>query len=237
MSFIIDPYRFATAGGAPSFPSIGSIWEWWEPEREGLADNDPVSQVTGQANARHFLQTGSEKPTYKANQINGLGAVRMEQSKWLNFPDMSALTASHFFLVIKIDADPPVSGAGGLHRNSSGSTDAHYPFNDSNIYECWGTSSRLTVGNPAAALTSWRVYEVISISGEFTVLLDGTQLNTRATNTVGWNSTTRPFGQTAAGNWTNGYWAGAYQFSAKITGADRTSLINYINSRFGLSSS
>lgn len=195
-----------------------------------------MPQCTGQANARHMTQTSpTNRPIFTANQINGLGAARMQNGDWFELPDFSAITASHFFLVIKIDADPPASGAGGLHRNSNGATDAHYPFNDSNIYECWGTDTRLTVGNPAADLTQWRVYEIISISGEFTVLLDGTQLNTRASNTVGWGGLAR-FGHTNAGNWTNGYWAGAYQFSAKLSSGDRTAIIDYINDRFGLSS-
>lgn len=234
--------QVSAGSGPPSFPSIGAIWSWWEPSREGLSDNDPMPLVTDQESTRDMEQaTSGEQPTYKANQINGLGAARMQNGRWfdLNF-DFSGLTASHFFWVVKIDADPPPpgTGAGGWHRNTGAGVDSHYCFENGLIYEDWGTNTRLDAIDVTPALTSWHLYEVISISGEFTVLLDGTQLATRASNTVAWGgSTGGSFGQTAAGNWSNGYWAGAYQFSAKITGADRTSLINYVNTRFGLSSS
>jgi hypothetical protein len=35
MSFLLNPYAFiAPGGGDPS--GIASIWDWWEPEREGF---------------------------------------------------------------------------------------------------------------------------------------------------------------------------------------------------------
>jgi hypothetical protein len=70
---------------------------------------------------------------------------------------------------------------------------------------------------------------------EYTVLLDGTQLYTNATNTVGYpgSSASRQFGLTADGSWA-GYLFGMYQFTAKLT-TDRASLITYLNTRLGTS--
>lgn len=230
------------AGSAAEFtPSdLADIWEWWEPSRQGLVDTDPMEQFTGQANARHMPKINdATRPIFTANQINGLGAARFDAGKGLQIPNMSALTESHFFLVIIIDADPPASGFGGLHSNGTSGTTSHYCFTDDSIYEGWGTSARLTAGNPVPALTSWRVYEVISVSGTFTVKIDGTDLpnSPRASNTVAFpNDATHLFGRDAGSNYTNGYVAGIYQFSAQLSAGDRTDLIDYINNRFGLSS-
>lgn len=238
MSMLINPFVFGAGGGAFTPSDLADIWEWWEPSRQGLADTDPMEQFTGQANARHMPKINdATRPIFTANQINGLGAARFDAGKGLQIPNMSALTASHFFLVINVDADPPASGFGGLHNNGTSGNTSHYCFTDNNIYEGWGTSARLTVGNAAASLAAWRVYEVVSISGTFTVLLDGTQINTRASNTVAFpNDATHLFGRDAGSNLTNGYVAGVYQFSAQLT-TDRADLIDYINDRFALSAS
>lgn len=237
MSFLINPYVFGVGGGGISTPSdLADIWEWWEPERQGLADDALMEELTGQANARHMPKVSDAlRPTFKTNQINGLGAARFGGAA-VQIPNMSALTASHFFLVIQVDNDPPATGFGGLHNNGTSGLTSHYCFTDNNIYEGWGTDTRFTVGNAAASLAAWRVYEVLSISGTFTVLLDGTQLNTRASNTVAFpNDATHVIGIITS-NFLMGYIAGAYQFDAELSSGDRTLLINYINSRFALSS-
>lgn len=227
-----------STGAAGEFtPSdLPTIWEWWEPERQGLANNDPMNSFIGQAFARDMIkEADGTRPIFETNQINGLGAARFGGAVLL-IPNMSALTASHFFLVIKIDNDPPASGNGGLHNHGTSGLTSHYCFTDNNIYEGWGTDTRLTVGDAAASLAAWRVYEVLSISGTFTVRLDGTQLNTRASNTVVFaNDATHRLGIITS-NFLMGQVAGAYQCSAELSVGDRANQIGYINSRFGLSS-
>lgn len=223
--------------------TIASIWEWWEPEREGLNNNDPMNQATGQANSRHMTKASdATRPLFKTNQINGLGAARMEKDAnfhYLQIPDMTALTANHTFIVAKLDADPPSSGHGGFHKNTGsaeGFPECHYVFDDSKWYEGWGSANRFTVGHMGLTASSWHVLEIISKSGSYVVKQDGHIMNRRATNTVSFLSGgNAPFGRSSASNWSNGYWAGVYTFSAELGESDRNTIVGYINNRFGLS--
>lgn len=232
-------------GTTPS--DISNIWEWWEPSREtAYANNDAFTTLTGQFASRDWNQgDAAHKCTYKTNIINGLAASYHDaqpfEQGWdfpASVPDPSALTAAHIFIVIKLENDPPTTDfETGIWAFGSSGLGAHYPFSDGKIYDDFGSTTRKAINDPGIALDTWRVYEVISTSSEWTALIDGSQIHTTGTNTVGWPSS----GQTALGinrDETVGFqgWiAGAYMFSAKKTGSDRTTLITYINSRFGLS--
>ena len=230
----------------PNFtPSdLASIWDWWEPSREGLADTDPIATLTGQVapGAGHNFTQGTlaNRPTYKANQLNGLGIADFlngVDADYMIGVDPSALTAAHLFIVIKADADPPGTSIVPWKFGTSASPD-HYPFTDSKFYCGACSTSRRDCTNPAAALTSWRVVEVISTATEYTVKLDGTQLFTSGTNTVGiTNSCVLGASSTTGNNPWAGEFAGIYLCSAKLSAGDRTDMIGYLNTRFALSSS
>jgi hypothetical protein len=139
------------------------------------------------------------------------------------------------FLIVKADNDPGVSSAqSGLWNTSTDSNNTHYPFTDGIIYDSTGSSARKTVGNPAAALTSWRVVEVVTKSGSWTYWLDGTQLFTTGTNTVSFGNNAK-LGQSVTTPFLVGYVAGMYLYSAELSAPDRAVLVSYINTRFGLS--
>lgn len=235
---IINPYVFGGGGGAtPS--DIANIWEWWEPSRDTYNNNDPVSLLTGQVSpgvGHNWVQaTGTAQPVYLSNQLNGLGIVdfpHVAGGDYLSDVNPSALTAAHFFIVLKVDNDPPATAQVPWKFGTSGSTD-HFPFTDSNIYCGAFSTTRQSVGDPAASLASWRVYEIVSTSSEYTALLDGTQLFTTGTNTVGILATCT-FGSNLGVNPWDGQVAGLYIFSAKLT-TDRADMVTYLNSRFGLS--
>ncbi len=236
-----SPSSSASPSGLPDPSTIASIWEWWEPSREGLNDTDPIAQLTGQfapgAGHNWTQAAAGAKPTYMANQLNGLGVADFSSAGTIDDlanVDPSALTGAHAFFVIKSDDDPPASSKIPWLFGTSGNKDL-YPFTDSSIYCGAFSTSRRTVGNPAAALTSWRVFEVISVSGEYTVKLDGTQLFTSGTNTVAILNNCH-FGSNNGANGWDGQMAGLYICSAKLSVGDRTAMIDYINNRFGLSS-
>lgn len=180
-----------------------------------------------------FSHTGATRPTYQTNIINGLAAARFGGSNALHLVDASALTAGHVFIVFWIDNDPPLASAeSGLWRFSGAGqgTTEHVPFTDGVIYDACGSTVRKTTVNPATAMTSPVLYEVITTSSEWTNLLNGTQLFTTGTNTVEFAADMQ-LGVWGA-TFLKGYVAGLYIFSAKKTGADRTDLIDYINDRF-----
>jgi len=226
------------AAASPPLPvpsTIANIWEWWEPSREtAYNDNDVLTTLHGQVNGRNWTATGS--PLYRTNQINGLAAVRCPSAARYNGPDMSAITAGHVFIIPVVDAET----ANGLWQIGTGGTPVYPFFGD--IYENAMSTARVgnPTGNPTAALTSYVVYEITSITNEWITKVNGTQLgSTITTNTVGLPAAPLLGANQIGGSsdsTLNGYIAGMYLFSAKLGSTDRTSMINYINGRFALSS-
>lgn len=235
MSFIINPYVFAVGGGTPAPSTIASIWEWWEPWREvGLNDEDQITTLNGQVNNRDWIQA-SGAPFYDTtNPLNGHAVAKGGGNQWQTGPNMSALTAVHAFIILQVDADPPgSSGNTGLWDVGTDTLSSHYPFTTGVVFDAGFSTARKTIGDPTPALTAWRVYEVVSVSGEYTVKLDGTQIFTTATNTVGCPASPQLL-RNRNGDVLAGRMAGFYMFSAKLT-TDRATMVSYINSEFGLS--
>lgn len=237
MSLIINPFLISPS--APADPStISSIWDWWEPSRESLSDNDPISTLNGQFAAKTFTQTGVNRPTFKANILNSLGVadfVVTPNPSSMTGPDASALTAGQVFLVIKVPSDPGVFGENTPWRiGTDGSNADAYTFTDGVVYIGAGSTARKTAGNPSVTTAAWRVLEVITTSSEYTVNIDGTQLFTTGTNTVGFRNGIL-LGLGPSGGQFTGQIAGLYIFSAKLSSGDRTTMVNYLNDRFALS--
>lgn len=227
--------------GTPS--SIVSIWEWWEPSREvGLVDNDPMGQLTGQANGRHWTESNaSNKPAYKTNQINSLPAVRFAGSPraFGSGPNMSALTNGHIFLIVKVDADPAASSAtSGLWViGTDAINNDHFPFTSGQIFMGPGTNARVTMTNPSTNLTNWNVLEIVTNSSDYRAVLNGTEtIFSSIIATIAYTSTPK-LGNSLTTPYLTGYIAGMYMFSAKLGTTDRAAMVTYINSRFGLSMS
>lgn len=236
MSFIINPFVFAAAGGG-SFPSIASIWEWWEPEREGYTNTAPVGLLTGQVSpgtGHNWNQaTSSFKGQFLTNQINGLGIVRFDGTDdSLTDVNPSALTAVHFFTVVKVGA--PENSVGNPWKLGTSGLNEHYAYSgDGHIYSDAFSTTRKDVGDPTPSLLSFRVVEVISTSSEWTYKLDGAQLFTTGTNTVAAPTNCFLGYGLSAGRLLD--LAGMYICSAKLGSTDRGNLVSYLNSRFALS--
>lgn len=190
-------------------------------------------------NARHFSQTGvpARQPTIVAAGMNGRTVIRFSAASITNLvgPSFTALTAGHAFIVFKRTADPAASTASaGLWCFGSHTTGSVVPFTDGVIYDQFGTTVRKTTVNPAASLTSPRVYEVVSTSTEWSNHLDGTQLFTTATNTVGWNTATN-VGWAGSGNssYMDGDIAELIICPAKLGTTDRAAMKSYLNTKWG----
>jgi hypothetical protein len=202
----------------------------------------PMGTLTGQFAGKNFTSSGTERPTFKANQLNGLAVADVGASVRNGWSGVngSALTAGHIFLIVKAVNDPGIASRNQLWNigtGALGSPDA-YPFTDSKVYMGAGSTTRRTCTNPTLSLAAWRLLEIVTTSTEYTVRLDGTEtLFTSGTNTVGFNISMRVGADGTGLAWFVGQYAGMYIFSAKLSSGDRTTLINYINSRFGLSAS
>lgn len=238
-------------GGSPS--GLGNIWDWWEPSLEvGLNDSDPIQTLNGQVNNRDWTQgTLGSRPLYDTtNALNGHAVATFNTSRFWTGPDMTGLGTefageAHVFIVVKCDADPAVAtDDGGLWElSASSSTGDFYTLAaDGKIYASMFRKNRINTA-VTPDLSSWRVYEAVVRSssapaepdGKWSLRVDGTEIN--AGTVLGFSALATPrLGINEGGFHFKGKMAGMYLFDGELSGGDRTDLINYINTRFGLSS-
>lgn len=225
---------------------LPSIWEWWEPSRESFSDNDAIGTLTGQfapGSGHNWGQsTGSQKPIYKASIVNGHGVARFDGTDdEMTGANPTALTAVHFFAVIKMVSNTPASGKSGTW--SFGTSSNAYPITATPTQISCDSfrNAAHSFSKSGIDVAQWRVVEVVSVqsSGNWIYRLDGTELinhtATFAHQSSGFIRVGRdgPFGS----NWLDGDLAGMYICSAELSSGNRTSMINYLNTRFGLSAS
>jgi hypothetical protein len=221
----------------PSEVTSQTLEGWWKADALSLSDNDPVSSWTDSSgNARHLTQgTGSIQPTYKTNIVGGLPAVRFDGTgDVLLVPNfMSGFSAAEAFLVFKLDADLPADVAqSGLWKFGTSGDNCHVPYIDGTIYDDFGSTVRKTTANPTQSMASaFCAYNVTTKSGGWTNRLDGTQIATTGTNTVGF-STTAQFGASADGaKWLDGDVLELFLFSGELSTDDRAAMFAYAAGR------
>jgi hypothetical protein len=109
----------------------------------------------------------------------------------MNCVNLSALTEGHMFRLIEAESDP--GGGGASDRFGTHTFSSHYPYSDSIIYDGFGSTARKTAGNPASTLAVPRLYEIVTKANLWIARLDGSQLYSTTTNTVGFSTTPRLF--------------------------------------------
>lgn len=204
----------------------------------GLSDGDPVATwADASGNSRDFSQgTGVNRPTYKTNIINGRAIVRFDgTTDYVQGPNfLTGYTEGEIFVLVKINADPPadVAQSGLWVFGSSGDT-THFPYTDGTVYDAFATDTRKTTVDPTPSLSStFRIYNVSSKSGEWTSRLDGTQIYTTGTNTVGWTTGPRLGADAGATRFLQGDLALAVLYNVVLSSADRASVIDKINTDY-----
>jgi len=243
MGFLINPFLAAAAPSITTPSDLPSIWEWWEPSRNGFSDNDAIGTIAGQVapgTGHNWGQSSASlKPTYKAGILNGLGIARFDGSNdEMSDVAVTGLTAAHLSIVVKIDNDPPAGGKSGLWLFADAASS--YPRTDvtTQIRDAsFRGSSFQDFSKSGIDLAQWRVVEVVSTSSQWIYSIDGTVLASIA-GSFGNPTVNCILGRAGAfvNNWLDGDVAGLYICSAKLT-TDRAAMIGYLNSRFGLSAS
>ncbi len=226
-------------GSAPWTPLTPATPAWWLRGDSVVLNGGTVAQWTDKSgNGRHWTQGSAPlQPTYAASAINGKPGLTFAAAaqQELVGPDLIAvgLTAAETFIVMQLNADPPAAAAKcGLWRTESAASVAVVPFTDGIIYDGFGSTARKTTVNPAASMASPCIYSVISTSAEWTSSLNGTQIFTTGTNTVGWNTATR-IGSSVT-NWFDGVMCEWIVYGAKLSDGDRASVIAYLKARYGI---
>lgn len=140
------------------------------------------------------------------------------------------------YMVARKDADPaPATSAAGFYQYGSSGAGVLFVHTDGNVYDDWGSTTRVNTGNPTLNLASNSfLYNVVSSATEWTSYINGTQHYTTGTNTVGWS---------AAPNTVLGYSAGAAWFlfgrvaemvifDGELTASERRLMHLYFNARY-----
>lgn len=219
---------------------------WLRADAMPLSHLDRVAQwndVSGR-NRHAFQYAAATQPFFHTNQINGLPAIRFglaaastPYNLLLPTAGMSAWTEAEGFLIVKADVDPRVvTGTNSLWAlGASGTLEgSDYPDTSGNIQEPFFSSATKNVGNPAPALTGWRLYNVSSKANEFTVRLDGTQIFQTLVNTfAAYGSSNTYFGSTQVKAF-NGWFAEFILFKRILTTAERASVLQYLSDKYAL---
>jgi hypothetical protein len=178
------------AGGGDPINDLPSIRLNADFSALGLSNGAAIASVPDSAgvNATGLTQgTSGSRPTFAAANQNGLGVATFDGiDDWFNVPDgLGSASAWTTFLVVKADADAPDHGIGlwSLQDVATAADATNFPYNgDGQIYESAFTSARKVVGDPTPSLAQWNIYEIVSASGKYEVMLNGSVIFTTASN-------------------------------------------------------
>lgn len=95
----------------------------------------------------------------------------------------SGLTTGYVMAVLRAD------GNGTPHWGFGSVGNDFYPYTDGKIYDAFATTARKDNITPAATISNFTMYTVLSASGNWTCWHNNSQSFTTATNTVGWDTT------------------------------------------------
>jgi hypothetical protein len=238
------------AGGAPALPTanlsmhlradLGTWQDTAGTTTAATSNGDPVGRWADQSgNGRHLNDNSntSYRPALQNSVINGHPVIRFNgSSHGLYNANLSVLTAAEVFIIVKVDTDPPGSGgATGFWDFGNAGSDTHFPWTDGVIYDHFGTNARKSTVDPTPSLSaSFRLYNVVSTSSEWTSFLDGTQLYTTGTNGVAFRTDCSLGSNRSRTYFLDGDIAELVIYSAKLSAGDKADAEAYFADRYGL---
>ncbi|HWA11396.1 MAG TPA: fibronectin type III domain-containing protein [Opitutaceae bacterium] len=223
-----------TKTAAPDFPVSGQrLWLRADAGVPNGAARIPTwYDQSGQNNNVTGPTTTSQQPTLVTNSVNGRPVVHFvgSSSQSFNLPNlMSGATEGEFFMVVKAASDNDGNNHGLLQLGTSDSS--YYPLSNGQVRDNFGTNAFKTVGDPAAPLNQYNIYNVSSKSAEWIARFNGAVQFQTASNTVAFK-TTPVLGV-----------AGPYNFSGDIaeliiydhvlTAVERDSVGGYLYTKYG----
>lgn len=223
--------RVRTSATSGTFTDIPFDTDGWVDEAAMAAVGSPVFVLfydqTGNGNHQQQLG-GNGIPQVYSNQINSRPGIGTGSAFYIDYGDLSAFTEGEHFLLMKRDADPP-SGNGALHVFNTAVDINHVPFSNGIVYDGFGSNVRKTTVDPTPSFTSWRLYSAYSAAGDWANYVDGTQIYSTATNTVGFPASSYLVGESDL------KLAGEHLlFDEKLGTTDRDTIFADIESAYGL---
>lgn len=232
--------------GEPSIPASGLVARYRADTGLTLVSGDVSSWAVKAGTLGAATQGTAANRLVSAGSatINGKRTVTMSTpGRWVVLPSLAALTSVEIFLVGKLAADPPdasfTGDTGGLWRVGTSALSTVVPFTDGIVYDDAGTTVRKTTANPAASMAAPFLYNVRSAANAWSNHLNGVQLHSTGTNTVGL-ATVPTLGANAAtdGGAINGFGDGLLAevliYNAVLSAGDRATIHAYVTSYYAI---
>ena len=166
---------------------------------------------------------------FHGDSLEGWPAVRTGVDDFMEYASafFSGETAGEIFVVMKSDSD----GGGvtnGMWQFNSATAGCAHPWSNGIIYETWGRTAQIAVGDPADLLDEAHIYHVKAVPGEYTVRVNTTQLYT-ASYSPSFPAFTPAIGKTTSpAFWFRGLWGHLLIYDRELTPAERTSIEDYL---------
>jgi Fibronectin type III domain len=209
----------------------------------GLTNNAPVGTwLDNSGRSNNATQgTSANQPLWVTNALNGLPIVRFNgTSSYFNFLNnfLTGTTGLEAFVVLKSATNQPAAYQALWEDSGSGSGQLMYPNSNGHIRDGTGNANYppYDLGTPAQPLTNYNVYEVSGTTGPWAAWLDGQLLGSLTGNTygvwggnlgLGWDSYNQSY-------FFAGDVAEVLMFNRPLTGAERSTVNNYLGLKYGL---
>lgn len=220
-------------GGYFAFAS--TMWLRSRPGDYVLDASSKVATATDKSGTGNsMVSTGvNAGPPVDATGMNGQPAFRWTaSSQYLAKAGFSGPSAGEMFIVKKNNIG--ATGYGLWYMGSSNVSDLHPYTADGVIYDDGGSTVRKATAAPAVSLNYPHIYNFSSTAGAWTNYVNGVQVFTTATNTVGWASQIE-IGRTntpLAGF--DGWVSEVIMFSRVLTAPERAAVNAYLTSQWSI---
>jgi hypothetical protein len=149
---------------------------------------------------------------------------------------LSAFTAGTVIFACKVAADPAAASAtsgGAVGDWGTSAQGNHYPYSDGVVYsDCLSTTRKSF--NPTPSLAAWHVGEFRSAAGAWAYAVNGVDVYTTATNTVG-GSLAPVIGQSINGSASlSGYMGRMIVIPRILSGADLANARTWVGAGSGM---
>jgi type II secretory pathway pseudopilin PulG len=187
----------------------------------------------------NYSITSASEPDYVSKGINSKDSISFVPATSDHFntmPNLSALTAGEMFIALKKNENLASSTINSGTWGSFGTAaEGHFPWLDDLIYDSFGTNVRKESISYKQNFVSNTLYNATSIKGEWQNRLNGIQLLSTRTNTVGFRSAPL-LGKTWHGD---AYFYGnigeVLLYNTKLSTANRQDVHKYLGDKWNIS--
>lgn len=220
---------------ADAAPSVISGLRLWLKADAGITA-DGSGKITSWADQSSHHNNATQvvyapyQPTVVPNAVNGAPVVRFDGVlNFLQLPNvMAGATAGEILVVLKTASATP-SHPYGLW--TLGGSLSYYPLPDGTTLEGFGSNQPRNGPPPAQPLNQYHLYNVSAASGTWTSRINGITCMTQNSNTVAFGSSPS-LGYPSNGSSFAGDIAELIIFDHVLSGAERTAVTAYLNSRY-----